>query len=143
MAANGQAFTPRSKDKLPLVQSICFGHQSLPPTMSLMQSGYTWRERQRKEEENTSWRRGDSFGTAGGLLGYHSLITAIAQDAEWPRKWLSITRNTISGVQGWGANGCFHGEGNLANGKVDGSITRDGIMCDCYPSQARYDGQGL
>lgn len=56
-------------------------------------------------------------GTAGGLLGYHSLIAALARDAEWLRKWLSITQNTISRVQGWGANGCFHREGNLVNGE--------------------------
>lgn len=73
-------------DKLPQVQSICFEHQSLPPTMSLMQSGYTGRERLGKKEENTSQHRGDSCGTAGGLLGYHSLITAVVQDVEWSGK---------------------------------------------------------
>lgn len=59
-----------------------------PLTMSLMQSGYTWRERVRKKGGKT--RPGteeDSFGTAGGLLGYHSLIAAaVAPDVEWPRK---------------------------------------------------------
>ncbi|TNN88535.1 hypothetical protein EYF80_001318 [Liparis tanakae] len=49
------------------------------------------------------------------------------RDVEWPGKRLSITQNTISRVHGSGANGCFHREGNLVNGKVDGSITRDGI----------------
>lgn len=58
-----------------------------PPTMSLMQSGYTCRERERKNRrKNTSQHRGDSFGTAGGLLGYHSLIAAVARDVEWPGK---------------------------------------------------------
>lgn len=56
------------------------------PAISLMQSGYTWGERLRKKEENTSQHRGDSFGTAGGLLGYHSLIAAVVRDAEWPGK---------------------------------------------------------
>lgn len=37
----------KEQDKLPQVQSICFEHQSLPPTMSLMQSGYTFSERER------------------------------------------------------------------------------------------------
>lgn len=89
----GGPLAPRSKDKLPQVQSICFEHQSLPSTMSLMQSGYTWRQREGAEEGkkergggNTSRHRGDSFGTAGGLLGYHSLIAAVAPDVEWPGK---------------------------------------------------------
>ncbi len=48
-ASDGRVLTPQSKDKLPQVQSICFEHQSLPSTMSLMQSGYTWRKREGKK----------------------------------------------------------------------------------------------
>lgn len=88
-----------------------------------------------------SRHREESFGKAGGSLRYHSLITAAAGvcGAERWGKQPSITQNTISREQGWKANGCFHREGNLLNG----SIMEDGITCDCYPSQAQYDGQGV
>lgn len=49
-----QGGSPRSQDKLPPVQTVRFEHQSLPQTMSIMQSAYTWRERERIKEENTS-----------------------------------------------------------------------------------------
>lgn len=41
---------------------------------------------EKKKEENTSQHRGDSFGTADSLLGYHSLIAAVVRDMEWPGK---------------------------------------------------------
>lgn len=37
-------------------------------------------------EKNTPRDGGDSFGAADGLLGYHSLIAAVVQGAEWLRK---------------------------------------------------------
>ena len=69
----------------------------------------------------------DSFGTACGHFTY-KLKTEMAG------KKLSITQNTISSAQGWGANGCFHRESNLVNGKVERSIMGDGITYHCYPS---------
>lgn len=39
-------------------------------------------KKKKKMAANTSQHRGESFGTAGGLLGYHSLIAAVARDAE-------------------------------------------------------------
>lgn len=50
--------------------------------MSLMQSGNTGRERGKKKRKNTSGQREDSFGTTGSLLGYHSLIAAVAGGVE-------------------------------------------------------------
>lgn len=50
-AHNGRILVPWSKDKLPRVQSICFEHQSLPPTtINLMQSGLYMEGKGRKRE---------------------------------------------------------------------------------------------
>lgn len=75
----------KEQDKLPPVETLRTDHQSLPQTMSIMPSAYTWRERARRKE-GTHLSREDSFGTDHSSLGYHSLITAVVQDAERPGK---------------------------------------------------------
>ncbi|CAB1417354.1 unnamed protein product [Pleuronectes platessa] len=40
----------------------------------------------KKKKENTSRPGGDSFGTAGGSPGYHSLLAGGVRGAEWPGK---------------------------------------------------------
>lgn len=88
-AADGRGLAPRSKDKLiarSIHNALGISHHPTHTTIYLMQSGYTKTEWKGKKGENMSQHRGDSFGAAGGLLGYHSLIAAVAQDAEWPRK---------------------------------------------------------
>lgn len=93
------------------------------------------------KKENTPQHRGDSCRTAGGLLGYHSLIAAV----EWPGN--SCPSSRIQSVEYTSGElmDVSTGRAIWRMGKWMGPITLDGIMCDCYPSQVWYDddGQGL
>lgn len=55
-------------------------------------------ERKRRGEKNIPQYRGDSFGGADGLLGYHSLIAAVVQGAEWLRK-IAVHQPGIQSVE--------------------------------------------